>query len=574
MPISFRLQNFKAFTDTSSIDLAPVTVLCGANSSGKSSILKSMLLMKQSITSRRSRFFGFGSEQPLLFNGEFARLGSWTDVVHGKSRDAELIFSWHMADSRSDSSFSSYSDAPSARVKNGPYDFDVEITVGSVGSEPIERSAVVRNLKARNNLNSLNIEMMESGGGGIRSYSFVVSSVKKLLTSSQAPIDGTISPLSVEILRAISEAGDIPAKTGEYIVEFIGPVPNRTYMFETKTWIQFWVTIQSILQKLKSKKKGPAPSYLVYLKREISTLTIALSTNTDLSHFSTEFLKGYPILHDLVRLATSHIEIEMSSMCGVLSMLWENIRYLGPLREQPKRFYEFDDTGGIDIGVSGEFAVQVLAIEADSRSYFSRIVESDGGGIKIDENSGIHTLLDALNYWLVAMDLPAVTPNVLKQSQYELKVNARDDLEVSLPDVGFGVSQVLPIILEALRARRGDLVILEQPEIHLHPRVQAIMADFFIARAADGVRFLIESHSEYLVKRLCRRVAENDINNLDKLVNIIFVRDTPFDGSECVKLVMNEFGEISNWPSGFFDTNEDAYWVKASLNRRANKAKK
>jgi len=81
--------------------------------------------------------------------------------------------------------------------------------------------------------------------------------------------------------------------------------------------------------------------------------------------------------------------------------------------------------------------------------------------------------------------------------------------EVLITDVGFGVSQVLPVITLCYYAPRGSVVVLEQPEIHLHPSVQAGLADVFLhAAKTQGIQILVESHSEHLLRRLQRRVAE------------------------------------------------------------------
>jgi predicted ATPase len=202
---------------------------------------------------------------------------------------------------------------------------------------------------------------------------------------------------------------------------------------------------------------------------------------------------------------------------------------------------------------------------------FSRIKHDEKGRLEV-RSAHSTSLIDSLNYWLDEMGLPRVSPHIIQQSLYELNVSATEDLKVSLPDVGFGVSQVLPVILECLRANKGDTIILEQPEIHLHPRIQSILADFFIARAQDGIRFIVESHSEYFVKRLCRRVSEGKPENIAAIPNIIFVHRE--EGvSQCQRVVLNEFGEIENWPSGFFDLGEDASWVDAALSRRLGTVK-
>jgi predicted ATPase len=82
-------------------------------------------------------------------------------------------------------------------------------------------------------------------------------------------------------------------------------------------------------------------------------------------------------------------------------------------------------------------------------------------------------------------------------------------VSANIREVGFGLTQMLPIIAQAVLAKPGDTLIIEQPELHLHPRAQAELADLFIAMARNGTRFLIETHSEHLLLRLRRRIAES-----------------------------------------------------------------
>jgi predicted ATPase len=124
---------------------------------------------------------------------------------------------------------------------------------------------------------------------------------------------------------------------------------------------------------------------------------------------------------------------------------------------------------------------------------------------------------------------------------------------VLIPDVGFGVSQVLPVLVQCYYAPEGSIIVFEQPEIHLHPRVQASLADVFIDAAKErSVQIIVESHSEHLVRRLQRRVAEaKDVSNADIA---LYFASTPLDASSSSleKLDVDLFGNIVNWPADFF----------------------
>ena len=121
--------------------------------------------------------------------------------------------------------------------------------------------------------------------------------------------------------------------------------------------------------------------------------------------------------------------------------------------------------------------------------------------------------------------------------------------DVLLTDVGFGVSQVLPVITLLQYVPEGSTVLVEQPEIHLHPLAQAALADVIIHAARERrVQVILESHSEHLLLRLQRRIAEASISSDD--VKLYFC-DAPNGASQLVPLELDPFGRIQNWPEKF-----------------------
>jgi predicted ATPase len=121
-----------------------------------------------------------------------------------------------------------------------------------------------------------------------------------------------------------------------------------------------------------------------------------------------------------------------------------------------------------------------------------------------------------------------------------------------LTNVGVGVSQVLPILVMSLLADEGSTLIFEQPEIHLHPRVQSLLADFFISLIATGKQCIVETHSEYLINRVRLRVAEDAASTLRDKLSVYFV-EKPGTESVFRRVQINEYGAIPEWPRGFFD---------------------
>ncbi|MFN7266533.1 MAG: AAA family ATPase, partial [Bacteroidota bacterium] len=134
--------------------------------------------------------------------------------------------------------------------------------------------------------------------------------------------------------------------------------------------------------------------------------------------------------------------------------------------------------------------------------------------------------------------------------------------EVLITDVGFGISQVLPVLVQCFYVPANSTILFEQPEIHLHPSVQAYLADVFIEAIhahedskPRHTQLIIESHSEHLIRRLQRKIAEEELKLED--VAIYFV-DQKKGVSTIEALEIDEFGNILNWPDNFFgDDLED-----------------
>ena len=153
---------------------------------------------------------------------------------------------------------------------------------------------------------------------------------------------------------------------------------------------------------------------------------------------------------------------------------------------------------------------------------------------------------------------------------YRVKVRKSPQaVETLIPDVGFGVSQILPALVLCFYAPVGSTVILEQPEIHLHPLAQAGLADALIdAYQKRGVQIIIESHSEHLLRRIQRRISEETVSQDD--VGMYFCSQDGGGASQIDKLELDKFGNISNWPENFFGDQfgEIAAMSEAGMKRR------
>lgn len=237
--------------------------------------------------------------------------------------------------------------------------------------------------------------------------------------------------------------------------------------------------------------------------------------------------------------------------------LFRSIHYLGPLRTRPRRLYSWAGHAPEDVGPAGENTIACLLA---------------GAGRTVSAGPGMPAkrLPEFVAAKLVEMELIdkfQVTPIAPGRQEYEVKVRARgSDQWIDLPDVGFGVSQVLPVLVQCLYAERNSIVVLEQPEIHLHPKAQSLLADAMIDvinSREDGedrnIQLIIETHSEHFLTRLQRRIAEK---GPEKRVSHdqVSAYFAAWDGSRArlEPLEIDSLGNIRNWPEDFFgDTMGD-----------------
>lgn len=217
--------------------------------------------------------------------------------------------------------------------------------------------------------------------------------------------------------------------------------------------------------------------------------------------------------------------------------LFKRIRYLGPVRAYMERSYIWSGELPRTVGVKGEYTVPILL----GASHTQSVAE-------------YRQLMEKVSYWL--KELKLIDSFRLKQisegqRHYELLVKQTpNSAEVPITDVGFGVSQILPVLTMCYSAEAGSTIILEQPEIHLHPAVQAGLADVFIdVIKTRRVQIIVESHSEHLLRRLQRRMAEGELAADD---TALYFAENRTGESHLTQLEVDDFGNIHNWPANFF----------------------
>ena len=255
-----------------------------------------------------------------------------------------------------------------------------------------------------------------------------------------------------------------------------------------------------------------------------------------------------------IRSAHYHNQEIFSSIQTRFENLFRNIRYLGPLREYPRRDYAWQGKHSPGVGQHGEDMVTAL---------FS-------GRIQLRDTE------EQIPMWLQRLDLIdsyRLNPVLNTERDYEFLVRKyKGGPEIRLTDVGFGVSQVLPVLVLCYYVPEGSILILEQPEAHLHPKVQSELADLLIEVVKERqLQIILESHSEHLLIRLMRRIAEEQILADDTAFYFCEMNEGV---SEIERLDVDDYGNITNWPQNFFGDEMGDLAAKTKAEMKRKKASK
>ena len=227
----------------------------------------------------------------------------------------------------------------------------------------------------------------------------------------------------------------------------------------------------------------------------------------------------------------------------------ENICYLGPLRRKPERDYVWNKTTPGQIESDGHRAMDILLSSA------------------LIKNDKQNEILDEVSFWLNRMKVAERLEirQLGRSTRYEIVVH-KAGTATNLRDVGIGVSLVLPVLITACFAPPGSAVILEEPEVHLHPLAQSVLAEFLVTLSRSRhIQFIVETHSEHLFRRMQTLIARKETSA--EQVAMFFV-EKEANNAVLRTLEIDTFGRVSNWPEYFFgdalgETREQARLLHA-----------
>ncbi len=516
---SFRLQNIKSFKDTGTIDLKPITVFVGKNSSGKSSLVRFPVVIAQT--------FMEDTISPIIFNGKYVDYGNFEDVVHQHEGnevsfsigiDSQLVFY---------SGFGELNKQRKILLFNEQKDNVINISL----KKSLLGNKIILQKTSYYRANEKVFELEKNNEG------------YKLIISQSLTNDGWVlleQPCVISL-----EASQIYFNRFTFSINELNK--NNSFIQGGKNYID--TNFQP--QKWDNKK------WSMFFKRvgksnlDLNSIEAFFKKN----HFTKEETKLGLLLENILT-TLQFVDNIAFGVRGYLSVFINNIHYIGPFRTNPQRTYRDSESLKNYVGKDGQDTSMILKQA-------------------LRENPGLFT---EINDWMQsALGYSIGIEEIPQSNLFRIKIyNENNTKGDNLIDVGYGISQILPIVTqlyykEEQRSRGvNPFFILEQPEIHLHPKAQAELANLFVEKIRDKkTKILIETHSEHLIRRLQSLVAdpENDFNADD--VAIYYV-DMEVQGESTIKrMEITETGQFKErWPSGFFDK---AYQLSKELLRNASK---
>ena len=530
----YRLANFKAFGETVTIPIRPLTLIFGANSSGKSSIFQSLLMLKQTLEEAKN------PATVLLPKGSLVDLGTYSDFVHR-------------------------------------HEINRDFEVGA-------------RFKLKNPLTLSSQETVSEAGLDIRFFCPKEQKIA-LLSRGKVTLGGEQRPIASYPLDKILE-GKSEIRF-HYETEFWKIWWNALHCCYDMPSSQFAITRSSTGDGDKRHNIGSSPQY----KDQYKALAFLISKNFEISGHDAEEWAKESIVKDGRRAENSQdfdsisgekldewvpemmdvevyqyrnflpydpfkygsrtflptadktilykwISFPVMQSCSSFRAVLEDLVYLGPLRSQPEHYYhEYSGDVSEYVGQRGDDLPSILFKKQDVLERANDDLKRLGIGYRLETSPLQHEDRSLSSFFSL------------------LLIDTRTKIDASLRDVGFGISQVLPVVVQS-RLSENKTLLIEQPEVHLHPAHQAELGDLFIRSAKEqGNTLLLETHSEHLLLRIMRRMRETSTGTLPEGaiavrpedVMVLFVES---DGSQSIvrEMPLDERGElVKAWPGGFFE---------------------
>lgn len=577
------IENFKSYTERQYIHFSDLSVLLGANSSGKSTALQAILVMKQTLECN-------SPDEELLLSGKYVALGDFDDVISDKEKKYFVLSLIMEQIGKSENTAANDQFKISWRFKCAEDGMSTILDTLEIIYENINLSF------KRTNEGFHNMYISEERSP----FSVKISNL--VMAEFYIHYDTKLNDNAISLLNELSRIF-ISRKTA-------GAANNRPVCFGEID--RFYIRLLDKIQRGDEKslagdgKRNQISKQLCELidgfgklvfprYKEISQLvpkelcsqliSIALSDVEDITeieqmvkeheHFIERYNKEkhnveayegrYNLGHNPFARFDNNEEKEdrftqlkyaLDFYRNFLKDILSKVFFVGPIRENPKGLYNIGfETNPKYVGPTGSYFASVLLHEnKKERKYIlPRRVEKC-------------TLLQALAEWMVHLNV-ANAVNVDKKNSFGFSVSVEnmEQVKSDIMNVGIGTSQVLPVLISVLLSEPGEILVFEQPELHLHPYSQSRLADMFVEFCKYGRKIILETHSDYFLLRLRYQIVKENI--LNECVAVNFFRNA--GGTKVTFANISGFGNIE-YPEDFKDETQELLnaILEASLERK------
>lgn len=552
-----KFKNYKAF-ETGEIKVKPITILLGANSVGKSSLMQLFLMLQQ--TSQTDKNY----KSALKLHGGFTSMGEGLNLVRKKDKQKILSISLSVNDKKFKSTLSN--DLRGRFLSESLQFVEILTRLERLNNEKVKDKLIVAKKP-----DQLYLDIDDHIHLGYWSFNKLRKDVKMDNSKFESLLNSASAILAKNIYDKVPDFTDrynlygfelsnyfqIKDRKQEFLLlnKFLDELSAHDYEDEfTINW-----DLQSVDKVLEIKSFSIINKSKTIIKITFVNPTSATQPNYDLEsdlfdftifNKSTRFKRksiffnNRPIFNfcselDEEGISSSDLgitELYIKRIClpilkaTAASFDQQYINYVSPLRASPKRYYFLDKA-----------------------RYNTSLDTLDGDAIAeiLKDKSAIKT---KVNNWLKKFNLK-IEISHLEDIIHKVTVS-QNSLDLDITDVGFGISQVLPVIIQGFLSKSNSLTLIEQPEIHLHPKMQADLADLFIdiinplSRKKPSKYLLIETHSEYLLKRIRRRMAEGTLNIDDVAIYLIDPEEEK-NSASITELKIENKGAFE-WPKDFY----------------------
>ena len=519
---ALELENFKAFGERTCIPFAPITLIFGENSAGKSTILQALNLLKQTLESRETGalllprtengIVDLGSFQEMLFDHDLKRTLS-IRVETKLNRELAIEFNFKR---------------PS---------LEAEVLLDQIQIYDGKPSkCIARFQPSGTTVDPRDLWMMMGSFRDRRGLSPAKLAAVKCVWLTKAteywkPEFEWCQKNKDKILSWISEEKS----------DLADHLKHQTDMEDSSEQEDSSEEFQKRLNSLSEDFKFfssdfDLKTYISKRRKEKMNTILGVQGFLLVGIISRErysWIAGTPPLLNRQSDKTEFDIAQMAMTAGyALERTLEALFPIRPFRRLPERWYIFTGTAPQHVGYQGDLLPDLLLRRPE--------------------------LVDETNEWLEKLNighkLTVKSMGADSGDLFEVRLidtRRKGHVDAALPDVGFGISQLLPFIVQSL-VSEGQIISIEQPEVHVHPKLQADLGDLLAAAIKEPRqnRFIVETHSEHLILRLQRLVRKRVLNPED--ISVIYVSRRP-EGAKAEQLRLDEDGDfIDEWPNGFF----------------------